>query len=233
MPLLYERQKPLIRRLAPVALLLAGWLSFGLTNPLKPEFSMARTGRAQGAVLARMFEGHTALPSVGVTTAGGYSFAYPGTVLDLKKLTGAKLGLPPVTAWQAERPLFFDRAVFLEGQPDLIIQNGKNALDRRMFKEMETDPKFLDRYTKGELWYNDEILSAYFSRRFLNGLAEGHYAFVEDLQYAMNRKKTPGLLETLWDELLGPELAAYDQTAPSMDALPFEPPPLWVPPPQL
>ena len=179
-----------------------------------------------------MFEGHSALPSVGVLTTGGYQYAYPGTVLDLKERAGAKIGLPPITAWQAERPLTFDRTVFHEGQPDLIIQNGTDAFDRRVFKELETDPKFLERYTKGELWYNDEILSAYFSRRFLSGLAEGHYAFVEDLQYALNRKETPGLLETLWDELMGPELASYDQAAP-MDALPFDPPPLWVPPPQL
>jgi hypothetical protein len=233
MPLLYDRQKKWIRRMAPVALLLAGWTFFGLTNPLKPEFIMARTGREQGTVLARMFERHTALPRVGATTAGGFSFAYPGNVLDLKQLTGAKLGLPPVTAWQAERPLFFDPAVFHEEQPDLIIQNGMDAVDRRMFKELETDPKFLDHYTKGELWYNDEIFSAYFSRAFINGLAEGHYAFVEDVQYALSRKETPGLLETLFDELMGSGLAAYDQAPPPMDALPFEPPPLWVPPPQL
>ncbi|HSR87428.1 MAG TPA: hypothetical protein VLL07_00620, partial [Pontiella sp.] len=176
---------------------------------------------------------HSALPCVGVMTAGGCSFAYPGAVHDLKERTGAQLGLPPLTAWQAERPLTFDRTVFQEGQLDLIIQNGTDAVDRRLFKELEADPQFLERYTKGELWYNDEIFSAYFSRTFLNGLAEGHYAFVEDLQYALNREETPHLLETLWDELMGSELAAYDPAAASMDALPFDPPPLWVPPPQL
>ena len=38
---------------ALIVVIVAGWMLFGLTNPLKPEFRMARTGREQGAVLAR------------------------------------------------------------------------------------------------------------------------------------------------------------------------------------
>ena len=226
MPLLYERQKPLVRRLAPVGLLLAGWLFFGLANPLKPEFSMARTGREQGAVLARMFAEHPSLPSVGVTTAGGCNFTYAGVVHDLKALAGAKRNP------DNDRSVF-NHGVFYAWRPDIIIRSESDAFDRRMFTELQSDPQFLERYTKGELWYNDEIFAAYFSRRFLNGLAEGHYAFIQDLQYALSMEETPEASDAFWEELLGSELAAYDPAAPPPDALPFDPPPLWIPPSQL
>lgn len=58
MPLLYNRLNRPLRRLAPVALLAAGWLIFALSPNLRQEFSTARESREQGAVLARMFEGH-------------------------------------------------------------------------------------------------------------------------------------------------------------------------------
>jgi arabinofuranosyltransferase len=233
MPLLYERQKRLVRRLAPVALLLAGWMIFAFTSNLKYEFSMARAGREQGAVLTHMFEGHPSFPSVGGLTTGGCKYAYPGKVYDLKGLTRAKMDPPPGAAWGAERPSSFDREVFYEWHPDILIRSETDAVDRRVFKELQADPQFMKRYVKGELWYNDQIFFAYYSRRFMNGLSEGHYAFSPDLQYALSMADPPGLSDVVGGEAPGSGLAVFDQAVPPMEAPPFDPPPLWIPPPQL
>ncbi len=168
MPLLYGRLNRLFRRLTPVALLGMGWLIFALTANLKPEFRMAREGREQGAVLARMFEGHASPPSIAVMAAGGFKYAYAGDVHDLKDQTAP------------------DHEVFHEWHPDILIQSEADLSDQCAIQELQSDLQFRKRYTKGELWYNDEILFAYFSRRFMNGLEEGHYAFNEDLQYALS-----------------------------------------------
>ena len=221
MPLLYERQKRLVRRLAPVALLLAGWMIFALPPNLKHEFDMARQSREQGSVLARMFEEHTALPSVGAMSAGACKYGYPGRVYDLKGLTIAK------REQNKNRPLLY-HAVLDEWFPDILLRSESDAFGRYVFQELRSEPQFQKRYIKGELWYNDEILSAYFSRSFLNGLEDGHYAFSPDLQHALGMEDTPGLFDAVSDEALVSDFSAHDQ-----GVSPFDVPTLWSPPPQL
>ena len=220
-PLLYERQHRLVRRLAPVVLLLAGWMGFALSPNLKHEFDMARQSREQGSVLARMFEEHAALPSVGAMSAGGCKYGYPGRVYDLK-------GLAIATRDQNKSQPLFNQGLPDEGFPDILIRSESDAYDRQVFRELRSEPQFRKRYIKGELWYNDEILIAYFSRRFLNGLEDGHYAFSQDLQYALSVEDTPDLSDAVSDEALVSGLSAHDQGAPTLDF-----PSLWSPPPSL
>jgi len=186
MPLLYERRSRLFRRLTPVVLLLVGWGFFALTTNLKHEFRMARKSREQGTLLARMFEGHESLPSVAVMTAAGCKYVYSGDVYDLKGLVVAKkdhiFGGERGTKSQAT----FNRETFHEWYPDILIQSEADALDLCVIQGLQSELRFRERYIKGELWYNDEIFFAYFSRRFINGLEEGHYAFNQDLQYALS-----------------------------------------------
>lgn len=170
MPLLYNRMKRPLRRLAPVALLAAGWLIFALSPSLRHEFRMAHESREQGAVLTRMFEGHTPLPRVAASTVGGYKFAYSGDVYDLTGLTDNQMN-----------PMALG-----DGQPDILIGSDSGGCDESVLKELQSGPLFKQHYIKGELWYNDEILTAYFSRQFIDGLQDGHYAFQQDLQYALS-----------------------------------------------
>jgi hypothetical protein len=221
MPLLYDRQHRLVRRMAPVALLLTGWMFFGLTSNLKHEFRMALNGREQGSVLARMFDEHESLPSVGTMTAGGCKYSYPGEVHDLKILATAKRD-------QIRNQPLFNREVLDEWFPDILIRSESDAFDRHIFQVLRSEPQFRKHYIKGELWYNDEIFSAHFSRSFLNGLEDGHYAFSEDLQYALSMADTPGLSDVRSDEALVSGFSAYDPGAPSLDT-----PTLWSPPPKL
>ncbi|RKX46148.1 MAG: hypothetical protein DRP64_03645 [Verrucomicrobia bacterium] len=225
MPLLYERQGRLIRRMAPVLLMLAGWMIFAMSVNLKHEFTMARKSREQGSVLARMFEGHTSLPSVGTMSAGGCKYAYPGKVYDLKGLAAAKTDPIPRAKQGAESRPPFDREVFHEWYPDILIRSASDAFNRRVFTKLQSERWFQKRYLKGELWYNDEILFGYFSKRLLNGLEEGHYAFSQDLQYTLSMEAPLDLSVDLPDEALKFGFAAQDK-----DGLAAEFLPLWSPP---
>jgi len=186
MPLLYERLSKLFRWLAPVSLLLVGWVIFTLTANLKHEFRMAGKGREQGAVLARMFEGHASLPSVAMTTAAGCKYIYSGEVYDLKELTVGEKDHMPGGERGVESQTMFNREVFHEWSPDILIQSESDPSDRYVIQGLQSELRFRERYIKGELWYNDEIFFAYFSRRFIGGLEEGHYAFNQDLRYALS-----------------------------------------------
>jgi len=233
MPLIYDRQKKWVRRAAPVALLLAGWILFALTPGLKQEFRIAREGRAQGAVLAQMFEEAPSFPSAGIMNTGGLKYTYPGKVHDLKPLVLTQKDAAPDETWGAARPPAFDREAFYDWLPDILIQSETDAFDRQMFKELQADPQFLRRYVKGELWYNDRIFSAYYSRSFMDSLEEGHYAFIEDVQFALCLEDTPGLSDMIEGEAQASDYAAHEPAAPPLDNLPFDPPPLWIPPSQL
>jgi hypothetical protein len=184
MPLLYNRLKKPIRRAAPVALLAAGWLIFALSPGLRHEFRIARQSREQGAVLARMFEGQAPLPRIAACAAGGYKVAYSGDVYDLTELPDSQLDSMSVGDAQAGNPV--NREILNEGQPDIIIGSDSDGCDRSVLRELQAGPLFKRNYIKGELWYNDEIFFAYFSRRFIEGLQDGHYAFQQDLQYAVS-----------------------------------------------
>ncbi|MEN8255100.1 MAG: hypothetical protein ABFR33_06480 [Verrucomicrobiota bacterium] len=225
MPLLYERQGRLVRRMAPVALMLAGWMIFALSVNLKHEFRIARKSREQGSVLARMFEGHTVLPSVGTISAGGCKYAYPGEVYDLKGLAVAETDHMPRAEQGVESRPPFVREVFYEWYPDILIRSAPDAFDRSVFTKLQSEWWFQKRYLKGELWYNDEILFGYFSTRFLNGLEEGHYAFSKDLQYALSMEDPLDLFADLPDEALEFGFAAQDK-----DGFAAEFCPLWSPP---
>jgi len=233
MPLIFDRQKKWVRRAAPVTLLLAGWILFALSPGLKHEFTVAREGRAQGTVLAQMFAEAPSLPSVGATATGGCKYAYPGMVYNLKQLAITARDAAPDETWGAANPSAFDREAFYAWLPDILIESETDATDRALFKELQADPQFLRRYAKGELWYNDRILSAYYSRSFMSSLGEGHYAFIEDVQFALCLEDTPGLSDMIEGEAQGSDVASHDATAPPFDNLPFDPPPLWVPPSQL
>lgn len=204
MPLLYERRSRLFRRLAPVVLLVTGWAAFALTTNLKHEFGMARKSREQGAVLARMFKGHAALPSVAMTSSAGCKYLYSGNVYDLKKLAFAAKDRMLGREKGAENQAAFSSGLFREWYPDVLVQSESDASDLWMIQGLQSEQWFRERYTKGELWYNDEILFAYFSRRFINGLEEGHYAFNQDLQYVFSMEDVQDTPLPFQEEALRP-----------------------------
>ena len=85
-----------------------------------------------------------------------------------------------------ETPVPVNREIFYEWQPDILIGSDSDGFEGAVLRELQSGPQFKQYYIKGELWYHNEILYAYFSRRFIEGLQDGHYAFQQDLQYALN-----------------------------------------------
>ena len=185
MPLLYNRLNRLSLRLIPVALLATGWLIFALSPNLRHEFRMAHESRDRGAVLARMFEGHTPLPSIAASAAGGCKYAYSGDVYDLSALTDMNMDHMDLEEGRAKDQSPLNREVSHEWHPDILIESDSKVSDGSELKGLESVPRFRQHYIKGELWHNDEIFVAYFSRRFIDGLQDGYYAFQQDLQYAL------------------------------------------------
>lgn len=211
LPLLYERMHRPLRHLAPAALMLTGWLIFALSSDLKAEFSTAGQGREHGVVLARMFEHHEVLPSIGTLTPGACKYSYSGNVYELKELIRTTTEPMPPDPLGTDDTSRFDRTFFYEHNPDILIQSASSATDPQMFMVLQSERWFQQRYLKGELWYNDEILSGYFSRRLLDGLAMGHYAFCQDLRYALNMEEPQEISVALTDPSPAIDLAASDR----------------------
>lgn len=213
MPLIYGRLSRLFRRLTPVALLLAAWIIFAFSPNLKQEFKMAHEGREQGSVLARMFGGHASPPSVAVMAGGGFKYAYSGEVYDLTGLAVAERDQMPGGERGAKSQIPFDREVFHEWYPDVLIQNDSEGFEQSVFQGLLSGWQFRKRYIKGELWYNDEVFFAYFSQRFINGLEEGYYAFNQDLQYALSMEDWQDLSAPWPDGALVSAFASSGQSA--------------------
>lgn len=174
---------------------------------------MAQQGREQGAVLARMFGGHASPPSVAIMEVGGFKYAYSGEVYDLRRLVVAERDRMPGGERGAKGQTLFDREVFHEWHPDILIRSDSGGFEQCVFRGLLSGRQFRKRYIKGELWYNDEIFFAYFSRRFINGLKEGHYAFNQDLQYALSMEDWQDLSVSLPDEALLSPCATRDKGA--------------------
>jgi hypothetical protein len=218
MPLLYGRLNRLFRRLTPVVLPLMAWMIFALSSNLRHEFRMAREGREQGAVLARMFGGDASPPSVAVSAAGAFKSAYTGEVNDLTGRAVAERDHRAGGERGIESQTPFDREAFHEWHPDILIRSDSRGFEQRVFQGLLTEWQFRKRYIKGELWYNGEIFFAYFSRRFINGLEEGYYAFTQDLQYALSMEDWPDISDVRSDEELASGFSAHNPGAPALNA---------------
>ena len=66
-----------------------------------------------------------------------------------------------------ETPVPVNREIFYEWQPDILIGSDSDGFEGAVLRELQSGPQFKQYYIKGELWYHNEILYAYFSRRFI------------------------------------------------------------------
>jgi hypothetical protein len=132
-------------------------------------------------------------------------------VNDLAGLAGAERDHRAGGERGAKSQTPFDREVFHEWHADILIRSDSGGFEQRVFQGLLTESQFRKRYIKGELWYNGEIFFAYFSRRFINGLEEGYYAFTQDLQYALSMEDWPDLSVTYPDEALVSGFSARDE----------------------
>jgi len=113
-----------VRAIVP-ALLLAGlgtWLRFVRVDSLmlKNEVAVATSQRRAGSELAKMFGHGAALPSLGVSAAGGIAYAYPGPVYDLLGLNWVSMAHASTARRGISGHSAFSAQVFWAETPDLV-----------------------------------------------------------------------------------------------------------------
>jgi hypothetical protein len=150
-----------------------------------------------------MFAKHDPLPDVAAMTAGGVKYTYSGEVHDLADLSVDERNPVSGGMGTAKNQRAFDHELFYEWHPDILIGSYADSFEKGVFQGLLSDWKFRERYVKGELWYNNEIFFAYFSRDFINGLEDGHYVFNQDLQYALETEDWQDASVDLPAEVLG------------------------------
>lgn len=164
-------------RVLLLVLVVVGWALFPWTANMKHEFRIAREGRMAGATLEAMFRSLESLPTVAVITAGGSKYAYPGHVYDVMGLNSSEMAHAPATSGGLKNHTAFNREVFYTWYPDILVRGDSDEFDFKVLKGLHAEPLFLERYVKGELQYNNQSFSAYYSIRFLESLPDAQYTF--------------------------------------------------------
>lgn len=170
-----ERMKPRLRYLMPgtlLVLVLFGWFFFPFGPGMKNEFTIAQTGRDTGETLSSMFRDEAQYPTVACITAGGVKYAYPGRVLDLMGLNATVLAHAPGPRTGVKNHAAFNRDVFYEWYPDIVLCGGSPEFDERVLKGLPREERFKQRYIKLTLVRNGHQMSAYYAHRFLERLQE-------------------------------------------------------------
>lgn len=136
-------------------------------SPIQGEFTLAQTGRQEGDKMNKLFASLKALPSVGVSAAGGFKYRYEGEVIDLMGLNNTKMAHANKKKIGVKNHAAFEKKIFYQQSPDIfhaqaqlssfvnavgdtsIIENGPdfaNAHINRIFKKIFTDKKFVEQY---------------------------------------------------------------------------------------
>ncbi len=166
-PVLFERMRPRRARSVLLVLVLCGWMLFPLTAHMKHEFRIAREGRETGTALEFMFNDLEALPSVATITAGGFKYAYPGTVYDIMGLNATAMAHAPGLRTGYKNHTAFNRDVFYAWHPDILLCGEDAEFDAYVLKGLPTEARFENRYIKVVLQRNDREVNAYYSHAFL------------------------------------------------------------------
>jgi arabinofuranosyltransferase len=114
-----------LRAIVPSLLVAAGlgtWLRFLRIDALvlKNEVAVASSQRRAGSELAKTFGRGGALPSIGVSAAGGIAYAYPGPVYDLLGLNWVTMAHASTERRGISGHSAFSARVFWAETPDLV-----------------------------------------------------------------------------------------------------------------
>ncbi len=190
-----------VRRWAVVGALIAVQMLAVTTPPwrnaLRHEYAIARDGRVEAALIEAV---HTTgpLPVWGVTSAGGTSYAYSGTCLDLLGLNNPSMALAtPYKHGTIRNHASFSADVFFDQLPDLLWVFGApsheaavslahtewrpDGAQRRMLRGLIEDPRFSQRYAFGRVSGNGAAYYGIVRRSWMDSLPAGSVRF-EPLQ---------------------------------------------------
>jgi len=156
----------------PLVLFIAGWLIYPLTANLKHEFRIAREGLEEGQKLEQMFCDLEQMPTIAVITAGGHKLTYSGTALDLMGLNWPEMAHAPIQSGGMKNHTAFNRSVFYDHQPDILLCGDSAKFDNRVLKGLHDEPRFKEQYRKQPLCRNGVSFNAYYRLSFLSEIRE-------------------------------------------------------------
>jgi arabinofuranosyltransferase len=161
-----------VSRGLPFGLLLLGWVFFPFTANMRHEFRIAQKGRDTGAALTEMFKAQPNYPAVAVITAGGFKLAYAGRVDDLMGLNSVEMAHASETRTGFRNHAGFNRDVFYRWYPDLLLCGDSIQFDTMVLNGLQQEEAFNSLYLKRTVRWQDQVITAYFARRFLATLPD-------------------------------------------------------------
>jgi hypothetical protein len=113
---------------------------------IKLEFDVAAKGRQAGTSLKELFGEYSRLPSVGVITAGGVKYTYPGEVIDLLGLNNTRLAHSPGSREGLKNHAAFNNDLFFELSPEIALTTCSPDDPDYWFHYIQLDPRFQQQY---------------------------------------------------------------------------------------
>jgi len=190
-----------VRRWAVVGVLIAVQTMAVTTPPwrnaLRHEYAIARDGRLEAAMIEAV-HATGPLPVWGVTSAGGTSYAYSGTCLDLLGLNNPRMAVArPFKHGTIRNHASFSAEVFFAQAPDVLWVFGAasdadaiavadaewrtDGAQRRMLRGLIEDHRFARRYAFGRVSRNGASYYGIVRRAWMDSLPAGSVRF-EPLQ---------------------------------------------------
>ncbi len=163
---------------------LLGWNASSGLVPFRIQFEIAREGRDVGQFARGLFSGRPELPSIGVISAGGVKYSYPGEVVDLMGLNNTQIAHNGGMRFGVKNHAAFEPATFYSLQPAILnprlVTNGNldvfgrsRSFDDRVLAGVTRDARFLRSYEFAEIrlatadshtalgaWYRNDLLGA-------------------------------------------------------------------------
>ena len=168
--------------------------------PLDWEFELAELGRKDAQMIDSMFSKLHEPPSVGVSAAGGFGYAYDGVVYDLMGLNNKDMAHALEVKTGIKNHAAFDKKVFFQMKPDVfhgyfktssfvyapgelsLLENEpdfENAYVSRMYKQLFMDPDFIASYKPVVIGEGIPYLKTYANVDFIEELRANGYKVVE------------------------------------------------------
>ena len=164
-----------------------GWPQF---SPIRQEFSIAETGRNDGRMLSRMFDGLPEKPILGVVTAGGVSRTYQGRIVDLMGLNNVAIAHHPGDRIGIKNHAAFEPELFDSLHVDILTFSPDSFHSRALKGMLETD-SFVSNWRCGRIRKaatGEETRPFFVEKGFLDRLlSTGEFSFRDSYRFEGGR----------------------------------------------
>jgi hypothetical protein len=182
----------------------ARWIKFDKKSIIAHEFAIAENGRRDGTFIANLFSNQSCLPKIGVITAGGIKYTYPGEVIDLMGLNNIMMAHFPGDRKGVKNHAAFEKPVFFKLKPEIVIYEHINincwkynkdmmrsSFQNRALKYIFDDTSFTKLYTLAAISRKDmepeEALIGWYLKDYLYKLKKPNSLNIEMYVYSDNK----------------------------------------------